>query len=620
VTDTSRLSLSALPAGLGVSSRGSLRFWRASSWRELIVALVAVVGAALAVVVTARAHFLAHPGWLAVQKADIVLGPIGVGLYWRRRRPGSQFGPLLIALGFVGLPYILQSSTSPGLFGTGVAWELVIFLATLALILAFPSGRLDGLAERLILAAAALTVVLPGLAIQLISPHLGPDGSISGCWAMCPRNGLAIASHPALALGLVDFRRGAIIAIALATTCLIVWRFATGTPPRRRALAIGAPLAMLFLLMQATYQALKLFAPNAAAAHNVIQWTFAGARSLLWCGWLFALIAAELFAARVLRRIIGESLRRPPLRELEAMLRAALGDPGLRLVFWRDGTAGWADAGGAMVERPHPSSGRAITEFELDGQPAAAILHDPQLDEDPELLQAAGAVALLARENADLAAAWNESVRELADSRARIAAASDSERRKLERDLHDGAQQRLLAVLLKLDLARELVPDRPDVRRRLSELGRELEDAIDELRALGHGIYPTLLANSGLATALHALAGRSAGRITFTDAHVGELPTEIEAALYYCCLEAVQNATKHAGPQTEISISLLPEARGELALEVRDNGCGFELAGANGGVGLRNMRDRLGAVRGRLEITSELGRGTVVAAAVPITR
>ncbi len=585
-----------------------------------MVAFAAVVAAALAVAVTLRARFLAYPGWLAVQKADVILGPIGVGLYWRRRRPASRFGPLLIALGFVGVPYILQSSTSPGLFGAGVLWESAIYLVTLALILAFPTGRLDGLAERLILATAALLVVVPGIALRLVSPHQGPDGSISGCRAMCPRNGLAFWSDPSLALRLADFERATIVGIALATIGLIVWRFAAGTPPRRRALAIGAPVALLFLAMQASYQALKLFAPDAAALHNVIQWTFAGARSVLWYGWLFALIAAELFAARVMRRIIRESVRRPALRELEATFRVPLGDPGLRLAFWRDRPAGWVDATDVALENPDPSSGRSLTEFELDGRPAAAILHDAQLDEDPELLEAAGAVALLARENAVLEAACNESVRELADSRARIAAASDAERHKLERDLHDGAQQRLLAVLLKLDLAGELVGDRPAVRERLTELGRELEEAIDELRALGHGIYPTVLANSGLVTALQALAGRSAGRITFTDGHVGDFPAEIEAALYYCCLEAVHNATKHAGPHSTISILLSAGADGELHLEVSDNGCGFDPAGANGGVGLRNMRDRLGAVHGRLEIVSELGSGTTVAGAVPIRR
>jgi signal transduction histidine kinase len=134
---------------------------------------------------------------------------------------------------------------------------------------------------------------------------------------------------------------------------------------------------------------------------------------------------------------------------------------------------------------------------------------------------------------------------------------------------------------------------------------------------LGHGIYPTVLANSGLAGALGSLAARSAGRITFSDRHLGDLPTEIEAALYYCCLEAVQNATKHAGPRTQITIALAADG-GELHLKISDQGRGFELAARSTGVGLRNMHDRLGAVHGRLELSSEVGRGTTVVAAVPL--
>jgi signal transduction histidine kinase len=601
-------------------TRSRLMTWRAfyaSRWFDVVVGAVALAATAITVWLTLRADFLAYPGWLALQKADVILGPIGVGLYWRRRRPGSRFGPLLIAFGFLGVPYVLQSAATPALFGIGVLWELVIFVATQAMILAFPTGRLDGLAERLIIAVATFAVALPATVAELVAPHFGPDGSISGCLAVCPRNGLAIWSHPAFALTLLDFSFGALIAVALATGAVIVWRFVTGTPPRRRALAIGAPIALVFIVLQATFNAIKLFDVNAPGLHSAVQWAFTASRSLLWYGWLAALIAAELFASRVMRRIVSESLRRPSLHELEAMLRRPLGDPGLRLGFRDGATDRLLDAAGEPLAVPEPSSGKTLTEFDLNGRPAAAIVHDVQLDDDPELLQAAGGVALLARENAELHAAWNQSLRELADSRARIAAASDAERRKLERDLHDGAQQRLLAVLLKLDLASGLVADRPEVQQTLNRLGRELEEAIDELRELGHGIYPTLLANSGLVTALRSLAGRSAGRIAFTNDHVNGLPTEVEAPIYYCCLEAVQNATKHAGAASAIAIRLSADAD-ELHLEVRDRGSGFDVSRAHDGVGLRNMRDRVGAVNGRLEIDSTRGLGTVVRASVPI--
>jgi signal transduction histidine kinase len=586
---------------------------------EGVVVAVAVAAAAAAVWITVQAHFIAHPGWTAVLKANLVLAPVLVGIYWRRRRPHSRFGPMVIGLGLICIPYILQSSPRPALFGLGVAWKLVIYLALLAVILAFPSGRLERLPERVALGAAALLVVLPGLAVVLVSPRLGSAGAISGCTPACPANGLALGAAPSAASTLSDVARAGFLAVAVAAVSLIMWRFVSGSPPRRRALAVGAPLAILFLCVQAIYQALVLIDPHAGGSHQAIRWTFAVAASLLSYGWLLALVAAELFAARVLRSIVGESLRPPSPMELEAMLRRPLSDPNLRLAFWNPVAGSWTDSGGVIVAPPQPAADQKVIEFELDREPAVAIVHQAELAEDPELLEAAGAVALLAHENADLEAAWNESLRELAESRARIAAATDAERRKLERDLHDGAQQRLLAVLLKLDLVAELASDDGAIRERLVELEEELEAAIDELRQLGHGIYPTVLANSGLAGALSAVAARSAGRITFTDEHVAPLPSEIEAALYYCCLEAVQNATKHAGPRATIAIRLRHEA-GEARLRIADNGRGFQTACLHAGMGLRNMQDRLGAVQGRVEISSTPARGTTVTAAVPLNR
>ncbi|MGZ8635187.1 MAG: hypothetical protein ACXWZZ_15200, partial [Solirubrobacteraceae bacterium] len=165
------------------------------------LAATAIAAAALSVWVTLRADFLAYPGWLAAQKADMILGPVLVGLYWLRRRPASRFGPLLIAAGLVGgAPYVLQSSSEPLLFATGILWEAVIYGITLALILGFPSGRFEGRAERLIL-SVGVTVVFSGyLALVLLSPQIASQASISACRAACPANGLLAASEPSLVI------------------------------------------------------------------------------------------------------------------------------------------------------------------------------------------------------------------------------------------------------------------------------------------------------------------------------------------------------------------------------------------------------------------------------------
>jgi len=336
--------------------------------------------------------------------------------------------------------------------------------------------------------------------------------------------------------------------------------------------------------MQASYRTLFFFAPNGLApsarpVQGALQWTFAGARGFLWYGFLFALIAAELFAGQALRGLVGDSIGRPSLRRLEGMLRGPLGDPSLRLGFWQPDTDDWVDADGVVLGAPGP--GQTATEVRRGGQPAAAIVHDSQLAENPELLQAAGAVALLALENSELDAAWRGSLRELAASRRRITTASDRERRKLE------------------------------------QAEADLEGAIGELRDLAHGIYPTTLAARGLADALRLLPARFPGTVSVTEVSERRFPPEVEAAMYYCCLEAVQNASKHAGPGARISIRMRADP-GDVHLEVRDDGRGFDASDAGDGLGLQSMRDRLGAIGGHIDILSESGRGTVIAAAAPL--
>jgi signal transduction histidine kinase len=272
------------------------------------------------------------------------------------------------------------------------------------------------------------------------------------------------------------------------------------------------------------------------------------------------------------------------------------------------------DAEGDALETPGSQSGRSLTVVERDGRPAAAALRDVQLEDDPELVQAAGAAALLAHENAELEAASAESVRELHRSRARLAAASAAERQKLERDLHDGAQQRLLALVINLALAREL--DDAALRQKLRELEVALEGAIDELREIAHGIYPSVLADLGVAEALRSAvihAPMTVQVLGKLDRHAAE----IEAAVYYCCLEGLQNAMKHAGPSAQISIRL-EDSVDELRFEVRDDGTGSAASTETSGHGIRNVRDRLAAIGGRVEFHSEPGRGTILAGVVPL--
>lgn len=577
---------------------------------------LAVLAAIAAVWVTLDAEFLRYPGWLAAQKADLILGPVLVGLYWVRRRPHSRFGPMLIAFGLVAAVYILQSSANPWLFGIGVFWENVIYVATLVLILAFPTGRLDGVAARLIVLVAFLAAAVPATMIEFVLPRVGAGASISGCRELCPENALAVTSDPDLAVTLADIYRPAAIVVAFATAALLIWRFMSGTPPQRRALAIGTPVALVFLVLQTIYLLLSYWPTEMTGLQEVVRWTFVGARALIWYGFLAALIGAQLFADRVMQRLVRLSLKRPSGGELDGMVREALGDPRLRLVFRNPRTGAWDDADGVLAKGGRARRGRDVTLVERHGRPDVAILHDAQLNDDPELLQAAGAVALLAAENAELDAAWNDAVLELRRSRARLIRAADGERQKLERNLHDGVQQHLIGIRIKLGLAADGAGDER-LRDRLDAIGDSVETALDELREVSHGIYPPVLADWGIVPALeHARAGATTP-ISIHARGVDRYQPEVESALYYCCMEAVQNAVKHGGPGVRVSITLSEDAD-ELRFVVSDDGPGFQPSTVRRGIGLQNMQDRLGALDGRLAIATGAGRGTTVTGSIPL--
>src|SRR5215217_3891414 len=455
---------------------------------QVAVLLGAIAASGAALWVTLSADFLSYPGWLAVQKADFILGPVLAGLYWCRRRPQSRFGPILIGFGFIGALYVLQSASNSWLFSIGLLAETVIGIATRVLILAFPTGRLDRPA-KVILVISILVSPLPAVVSQLLSPESGAGASISGCIQACPTNEFAVTSNPELAANLLEvFRFGVIFASSL-TAGLLIWRFVTGTPPQRRALAIGTPIALLFLVLQIAFQILAALDAPQSVFSDVVKWGIVGARAALWYGFLAALIAAEVFAARAMKRLVGQSLRERSRDELEAMLRGPLGDPDLRLVFL-------GSQEGSLPTEP----GRAVKIMRHGGTPAVAIIHDPQLNDDPELLEAAGAVALLAAENAALDAGWTEALQELERSRARLVRAADDERRKFERNLHDSVQQQLISIMLRLEIEAEEGDLSSSNRERLVEIVHSVEAALAEVREVAHGLYPPLLTSAGLPT------------------------------------------------------------------------------------------------------------------------
>lgn len=271
---------------------------------------------------------------------------------------------------------------------------------------------------------------------------------------------------------------------------------------------------------------------------------------------------------------------------------------------------------------PIAHAGELLGLIVVERRPEAEVFTD---DDDRVLIELARQVGL-ALHNVQLDSALQESLdevrrtnEELKASRTRIVAAGDAERRRLERNLHDGAQQHLVALAVKIRLAHDAVEDDPaDAVAMLDELKGDIQEAVAELRALAHGIFPPLLMAGGLPDALPAAAARAALPTTLIADGVGRYPQDIETAVYFCCLEALQNAGKHAGDGATAQVRVWEEA-GMLRFEVADNGVGFDLGGAPAeGHGFVNMGDRLGAIDGTFTVDSSPGAGTRIRGSIPL--
>ena len=318
----------------GIAPRGAVARWLALGRWEYAVAVLALVSAVAAFWITLRAGFLAYPGWLAVQKADFILGPVGVGLYWRHRRPNNRLGLLLIALGLAGVPYVLESSTVPGPFGVGVLAETAIYVMTSVVILAFPSGRIEGTAARLIIAVVVVASAVFTPVFVLAAPHLGPAFSISGCRAAgCPANGLAIWSPPSWLPQLADVQGALLVAVPIATAGVLVRRFVTGTPPRRRALAIGAPDRLPVPGHAGDLPNSLLLRPERPGAERPpgterIAVDFCRSPRLHLVRLPIRLDRGRALCGRMLRRLVHECSTTRHFAGLGGLLGKALGDPG----------------------------------------------------------------------------------------------------------------------------------------------------------------------------------------------------------------------------------------------------------------------------------------------------
>jgi signal transduction histidine kinase len=319
-----------------------------------------------------------------------------------------------------------------------------------------------------------------------------------------------------------------------------------------------------------------------------------------------------LLVTRRARGVVGDlvvDLGRTDPGGVRAALARAIGDPTLELALWVPQKNGWVDEQGRDVELP-PRPDRAVT---LIGDKLAAIVHDPVLLDQPALLEAAGSAARFALENERLEAELRAQLTELRESRARIVRAGDEERRRLERDLHDGAQQRLLGLGMGLQLLRPHVTDQEGAAL-LENTEGELQQAVAELRELARGIHPAVLTEHGLGDAVRTLAARAPLPVK-VDGCGGRMPEPVETAAYFVVSEALTNIAKYAhATKAEIRID---RNNGNAHIEVHDNGVGG--ANPHDGSGLDGLADRIAALEGQLRIDSPAGAGTTITADIPCT-
>ena len=513
------------------------------------------------------------------------------GLIAWQRRPDNRTGQLMTLTGFLFQAVPLVAEVSYTLSEAIANWWLV---SLAALVLGFPSGRISARIDKLIIAGFAIGT--------------GPVQVIWLLFRPVPETALLISADAGLADAIDRYQTGFNATMGLALAIVGVSRWLRAAPPLRRLLmpTLAGSLGVLVLAVQAYYRSISGEFMRAGDEVTVIVLVS------IPLAFLMGILRAQL--ARVgMADLVVRLQQAPDTKRLGELVSGALHDPSLELVYWLPGFECYVDAGGKPVTLPTDDPRRAVTPIDHDGDHVAALIHDAALAYEPELLEVVCAATNVALERERLQAELESRVEELAGSRARLVAAGDEVRRRIERDLHDGAQQRLVALAIGLRLTEDRIRDDPDAAVELVAAARkEVSESLAELRELARGIHPAVLEH-GLKMALDSLATRSRTPVTVSFELDERLPAPIELAAYFVVCEALANVGKYA-QAAQASVRVF-RADSLVVIEVSDDGIGG--ADAACGSGLRGLEDRVAAVGGRLRVVSPVGGGTVLAAEMP---
>ena len=530
---------------------------------------------------------------------DILFGLVGgsfavSGLVAWRRRPDSLSGVLMTATGFAFfISPLLRQVDGPVAY---TVWSLLvdtwIFFYVPLLLTLLTRGRMRSRLDRWVTAAYAVPLVLLQVTWMLFAELEGDNLLLA-----FPDEDIAHVIDRA--------QRGLLLGALVATIAVIAIRWWRSSAPRRRA------------LLPSVAGALTLVMFTALLVNDLVT----GERSepLLWATGISLVTVPLAFLAGLLRSRLARGALADLFRsiggiragELRPALARALGDPELAIGYWRPESGTYTDDDGRTVD-PESADERSVAHVDRDGRPLAAIAYDASLDDDPELVEAVTAAAAIAIDNTRLLAERETQLAEIKASRERIVAAGDAERRRLERNLHDGAQQRLVGIALQLRLLQNRVADDPSATQLVTTASDELAHSLSELRELARGIHPAVLEH-GLGAALDSLATRSTVPTDVDCVLPGRLPEQVELAAYFVACEALANVAKYAQARhAAIRVRCEDDV---LRVDIADDGVGGADEGL--GSGLRGLADRVEALDGRLLVTSSAGTGTTVSAELP---
>jgi signal transduction histidine kinase len=548
----------------------------------LAVAAIALGG--IYMVLVLREGHDAGRVWEATLSLLIGWSFVGAGLVAWWLWPDNRTGLLMTLVGFLWRVGQLEFVMEPEWVHTLGAWVRPVHVAVFAhLLLAFPTGRLGSNLVRALVVAVYLDIGVLSNAPEIT------DG--------------AVAEH------LYDTSFGIAAVLYLAVIGVLAHRWRNESRAWRRTVAPLLWPGSVAVALIVVFGVSEVFDHPLGDAPGLL---FRLAFLVIPFAFLAGLLRSRLARASVAELVVELGRARPT--GLRDALARALGDPSLELAYWLPGQERFVDLSGDPVALPAARDDRMATFVEREGRRVAALVHDQVLAHDPELLRAVSAAAGLALENERLQAELQARLADLRESRTRIVQATDLERKRIERNLHDATQQRLTSVAIALGLASSRLATDPAAAGAILEQAREgLAVAHGELRDLSRGIHPAILSERGLETAVEELAYTASIPIDVDSNLTGRLPEPIEAGAYYVVAEALANVAKHA--DASAAAVRLAKHDGLLTLCVRDDGIGG--ADPLQGTGLRGLVDRVQALGGTLAVESGPGRGTELRAEIP---